>query len=85
MSWTTDPATGNIILAPVLGWATALMAGTGCGLRMEVVRSPEQLAAGQPEPVQMVMTPAQALALAEDRRTMAALAMRPAPPGQKPN
>jgi hypothetical protein len=68
-NWDTDPH-GLIIFKPVVGWETAVLAKTGCGLRVEFVHQSEDIGR-KSEAVQFAMSPKQARQLAQDLIEMA--------------
>ena len=70
MSWDTDTK-GQAITFPLVGWQTAATANTLCVLQIRYAETAEQLTQGEPSRVPLVMSPAQALELAEDLRQMA--------------
>ena len=79
--WQID-SEGNVILYPVVGWQTAPAAESACVLRTMFARDDAQLRSGTPDGIQFVMTPAQALRLAEDLMTVANHIMKlPSPKG----
>jgi hypothetical protein len=63
-NWETD-AEGNVVYAPLIGFHAAPMGEILCAVRIEFVRSEEQLVDG-PEHLQLAMTPVQARQLASD-------------------
>lgn len=63
-------SSGNIVTCPVLGWTTAPVAGMAVLLRLEFARNEEQLRTGG-EALQAILTPQQALELAETLTTQA--------------
>ncbi len=78
MAWDTGTE-GYVTLACLTGWQTAVLANAACGLRLESARA----AGDAPPALQLALTPAQALALAEDLRRMATLATQRVPPGTR--
>jgi len=56
-------AAGRVRVAPVTGFGLVLVAHSVCMLRVEFARSPDQL--GNPEAVQLALSPVQARALAD--------------------
>lgn len=68
--WQTD-SEGNVVLHPMVGWKTAQAAKSACVLRAVFARDDAQLRSSTPDAIQFVMTPAQALQLAEDLVTLA--------------
>jgi hypothetical protein len=68
-NWDTD-AHGLIIFKPIVGWETAVLAKTGCGLRVEFVHQPDDIGR-KSEAIQFAMSPKQARQLAQDLLNMA--------------
>src|SRR4051812_13787295 len=62
MEWDRN-SEGAIAVAPVLRFQTAVFAQTLCVVRIEFVRSPEQLRENAPDGLQLALTPKQALEL----------------------
>ncbi len=81
-NWETDEK-GLVILHPVVGYEMALLAQTGCGLRLEFVDHVEEIGRSS-RFLTFAMTPKQARALAADLTEMADKAMQ-RPPGTVPS
>lgn len=63
---------GNISLNPLVGYSTGTAAGMMCILRLEHVRSEQDLRAGRTQALQLGMTPAQCRELSQALRRMVA-------------
>ncbi|HWQ86013.1 hypothetical protein [Brevundimonas sp.] len=74
MDWKLD-SNGNIAVCPVGGWQTALVGGMALAIRLGFYRSEEALLRGEMDEEQFVLTPAQALELADVLRSGAEKAM----------
>ena len=72
---------GIIDLCPLLGWDTAILAGSACGLRLSYAPDLAAIRTGG-RSLQLSMTPIQALELAHALRRMAERAMATPPAGQ---
>ncbi len=81
MQWDTR-ANGDIMLCPLMGYDTALLAGAACGLRVIFARDEAALRTGG-EVVQLALSPKIALELSDSLRRMAELALQPT--RDKPN
>jgi hypothetical protein len=81
-NWETD-AEGFIIFHPLVGHEAALLAQTGCGVRLEFADHPDDIGKSSKFLV-LAMTPRQALALADDLRELARRATT-RPQGTIPN
>lgn len=85
MDWDTD-GQGNVITRPLVGWDTATAAGIACVLRVRFAETPEKLKTGDLSRLPLVMSPAQALELAEDlRKTAERLLAEKPPQGHAPS
>lgn len=72
---------GNIVTRPVLGWITVPVAGMSVLLRLNYAETPEELGMGGRH-LQVILTPQQALELAEILTIQGQHIFRvPAPPG----
>jgi hypothetical protein len=67
--WIKDE-NGNLKMTPIVGWESAVFASMGCMLRIQFVRSLDQLGKKR-DAVQLAMTPDQARELADDLLQMA--------------
>ena len=67
---------GNIITHPVLGWTTGVLAETYVLLGIEYAEEGKQ----KSKQVQLILTPAQSLALAEKMTTLANRVLSPSEP-----
>jgi hypothetical protein len=76
-------ADGNIKTCPVLGWTTVQAMGMAVLARIEYAETPEQLKTGATQALQIVLTPQQALEIAETltRQAMNILQGRELPSG----
>jgi hypothetical protein len=72
---------GMIVTRPVLGWTTAPAAGTAVIARIQYAERPEELQTGG-KAIQFVLTPQQALELAEILTTQAQRILGQRPPGK---
>jgi hypothetical protein len=77
--WTKD-ANGNLKMNPIVGWQSAVFAGTACMLRIEFVHSLDQFGKTS-DAVQLAMTPAQAKELSDVLLRMADKVDLNVPPG----
>jgi hypothetical protein len=77
-NWDQDE-NGFVIFKPIVGFETALLAQTGCGLRVEFVHDANDIGI-RSEAIQFAMSPKQARQLAQDLTEMAAKAQT-VPPG----
>jgi hypothetical protein len=59
-----DDEHGLIILKPLVGWESAVLAGMGCGLRLQFVHHPDDIGKSS-ESIQFGMMPQQARELAQ--------------------
>ena len=71
---------GDIVLCPVVGWATAIMADSAILLAIDYAEAPEEIETGG-KSVQLVLTPPQSLELLENSRSLAERLLQPPPPG----
>lgn len=69
-------AKGNISVAPLVSYSTAIAAGMTCLLRLDHAASAQDLAAGRFQATQLALTPAQARSLAQALSKMADAAER---------
>ena len=74
-------ANGNIITNPLTGWTTVMVGGSSLLVAIQYVDHPEQFANGGYHQVQIVMTPEQALLIADQLRDFATRIAAPVPPG----
>jgi hypothetical protein len=81
-NWETDDE-GLVILHPIVAYETALLAQTGCGLRLEFVDRPEDIGRSS-RFLTFAMLPKQARELAADLLAMADKAVQ-RPQGTVPN
>jgi hypothetical protein len=80
----TDAA-GNIVTRPVLGWTTAPAAGMAVIVKLDYAETPQELQTGG-RSLQVILTPQQALELAEILTTQAKRVLNaPSPPPQRRN
>jgi hypothetical protein len=77
--WTRDKD-GNLSVCPFMGYQTAIFAGMGCAVRLEFIRTPDQIGKSG-ESVQLAMTPPQAKELGEALMKMANRIDLTTPPG----
>jgi hypothetical protein len=80
MAWDTNEQ-GNVTLSPLISYRTAILAETGCGVRLVLAR-PKDAVGTDSIVVQMAMTVVQAETLVRDIQQMIAriLESRPAGP-----
>lgn len=67
MNWKLD-AQGNMSVLPVGGWEAAAIGGKALALRLDFFRTPGHLDRSEMEQEQYLLTPEQALALADTLR-----------------
>ncbi|WP_137390672.1 hypothetical protein [Rhodoligotrophos defluvii] len=82
VEWNRD-ADGMIVLRALVGYETAVVAETACALRLE--HASGEKVASDLEALQLVLTSAQARALAGALLRMAERAEQPPPPGTRTN
>jgi hypothetical protein len=78
-----DEENGFIILKPLVGWESAVLAGMGCGLRLQFVHHPGDIGKTS-EAIQLGMIPNQARELAQALIELAQRA-EAIPPGAAPS
>jgi hypothetical protein len=71
---------GNVILKPVTGYTTSPVAGVAVALAILYVETPEELERDDSKQIQFVLTPQQALAIAEALTRQAKRLMEALPP-----
>lgn len=75
---------GNVIISPLMGWTMTSVAGTAVLLRLEYATTPEERRTGG-RVLQTVMSPAQALEIAEALQRHAHRILGAPPPQAKPS
>jgi hypothetical protein len=76
---------GNFITYPVTGWKTVLAAGTALLVAFEYIDREEQFESGERNLIQLVLSPAQCLHLAEQLTDFATRVVSPVVPGTSLN